>query len=146
MANKLQDTRIAKLEKIRALGIEPFGNRFEKTTSLAQIRAGYTEPPADSPIRAAGRIILLRSMGKLIFATIRDLSADIQICLRKDDMPDDFALAKLLDLGDIVGVQGKLGKTRTDEITIFVQKLTLLNKSVKKIKNSFHSTFHKKIL
>jgi len=130
MASKLQENRIAKLQKIRALGIEPFGHRFEKTHSLAQIRSSYSEQAAESAIRAAGRIILLRSMGKLIFATIRDATGDIQICLRKDDMPDDFALAKLLDLGDIIGVEGKLGKTQTAEITIFVRKLTLLNKSL----------------
>ena len=130
MAKNLEENRIAKLSKIKDLGIEPFGARFEKTGSLAQIRSSYAEQAPAAAVRTTGRIILLRSMGKLIFATIRDATADIQICLRKDDMPDDFALAKLLDLGDIVGLEGQLGKTRTDEITIFVKNLTLLNKSL----------------
>ena len=130
MAKHLEENRIAKLEKIRALGIDPFGSRFDKTHSLAKIRDEFTEDGPEMVVRAAGRIVLLRSMGKLIFATIRDATADLQICLRKDDLPEDFDLAKLLDLGDIVGVQGKVGKTRTDEITIFVAKLVLLNKSL----------------
>lgn len=130
MAKHLEENRIAKLEKIRALGIDPFGTRFEKTHSLAQIRADFTEDGPALTVRATGRIILLRSMGKLIFSTIRDATADLQICLRRDDMPEDFPLAKLLDLGDLVGVEGQVSKTRTGEITIFVTKLALLNKSL----------------
>ena len=130
MAKNLEENRIVKLEKIRALGIDPFGSRFEKTHSLAQIRADFAEDGPALVVRATGRIILLRSMGKLIFSTMRDATADLQICLRRDDMPDDFALAKLLDLGDTVGVEGEVGKTRTGEITIFVKKLVLLNKSL----------------
>ena len=130
MAKKLEENRIAKLEKIRALGIDPFGSRFEKTHSLGQIRDGFSEQSPSQVVRTTGRIVLLRSMGKLIFSTIRDSTADLQICLRKDDLVEDFALAKLLDLGDIVGVEGEVGKTRTGEITIFVKSLTLLNKSL----------------
>ena len=132
MANKskLETNRIAKLEKIKALGINPFGSRFEKTGTLQQIRDSF-ETEAEGPaVRGAGRLVLLRSMGKLIFATLRDMTGDLQICLQKDALGDEFALAKLLDLGDIVGVEGKLGKTRTEEITIFVAHLTLLNKSL----------------
>ena len=132
MANKskLEEDRIVKLDKIKALGIDPFGTRFEKTASLAEIRDSFGEQEDSPPVKTSGRIILLRSMGKLIFASIRDADADLQICLRKNDMENDFPLAKLLELGDIVGVEGKVGKTRTDEITIFVEKLTLLNKSL----------------
>ena len=128
--SKLEENRIAKLEKIRALGIDPFGGSFDKSATLKQIREGFTDDQEGAPVRAAGRIVLLRSMGKLMFAHIRDMSGDIQICLRKNEMPEDFALAKLLDLGDIVGVEGTLGKTRTGEVTIFVLKLTLLDKSL----------------
>ena len=128
--SKLQDSRMAKLEKIRALGIDPFGGRFDKSATLKLVRESFVEGQEGPPVRGAGRIVLLRSMGKLMFGHIRDMSGDIQICLRKDDMPDDFPLAKLLDLGDIVGVQGPVGKTRTGEITIFVRKLTLLDKSL----------------
>ncbi|MCK4851287.1 MAG: lysine--tRNA ligase, partial [Phycisphaerae bacterium] len=128
--SKLEENRIAKLERIRALGIDPFGGRFEKTGTLGQIRASFEAEKEGPAVRGAGRLVLLRSMGKLIFATVRDMTGDLQICLQKDAMGDEFALAKLLDLGDIVGVEGKLGKTRTEEITVFVEHLTLLNKSL----------------
>ena len=124
--SKLQDSRMAKLEKIRALGVDPFGGRFDKSATLKQIRESFVDDQEGPRVRGAGRIVLLRSMGKLMFGHIRDMSGDIQICLRKDDMPEDFPLAKLLDLGDIVGVEGPVGKTRTGEITIFVRELTLL--------------------
>ena len=128
--SKLEQNRIEKLEKIRSLGIDPFGTRFDRAVSLGEVRESFTRKEQEQQVRAAGRIVLLRSMGKLIFATIRDMTGDLQICLRKDAMPDDFALARLLDLGDIVGVEGLTGKTRTGEITIFVEHLTLLSKSL----------------
>lgn len=130
MSNKLEENRIVKLEKIKALGIDPFGGRFEKTGTLSEIRASFEAEKEGPAVRGAGRLVLLRSMGKLMFATIRDMTGDMQICLQRDVLGEQYALAKLLELGDIVGVEGKLGETRTKELTIFVDQLTLLNKSL----------------
>ncbi|MEZ6086828.1 MAG: lysine--tRNA ligase [Pirellulaceae bacterium] len=74
-------------------------------------------------VRVAGRIILMRPAGKLVFLNLRDLTGDIQIFIGKNQVGDDFALSKLFDLGDLVGVDGRLGRTNTGELTIFAEKL-----------------------
>ncbi|MEM6981297.1 MAG: amino acid--tRNA ligase-related protein, partial [Planctomycetota bacterium] len=79
-------------------------------------------------VKVAGRILLSRPTGKLIFLNIRDWTGDIQIFVGKKQVGDDFELAKLFDLGDLIGVQGRLGRTNTGELTVFAEKLTLLTK------------------
>ena len=82
-------------------------------------------------IRVAGRIVLLRNAGKLVFITLRDWTGDIQIAISKADVGEDaFALTKLFDLGDLIGAEGRLGHTNTREITVFAAKLTFLTKSL----------------
>ena len=98
-----------------------------------------TQPPVEEgkqaeshgpKVRAAGRIVLLRDGGKLIFLDIRDWSGQIQLYLGKKQVGDDaWAVAQCFDLGDIIGVEGELKKTRTGELTIFVEKLWFLTKS-----------------
>ncbi len=74
-------------------------------------------------VRAAGRIVLQRPTGKLIFINIRDWTGDIQLFVGKKQVgEDDFALAGQFDLGDIIGVDGQLGRTNTGELTIFAEK------------------------
>ena len=80
-------------------------------------------------VRVAGRILLARDKGKLIFLTLRDWTGDIQIFIGKKQVgDDDFALAKLFDLGDLVGAEGRLGRTNTGELTVFADKLHFLTK------------------
>src|SRR6056297_2761103 len=75
-------------------------------------------------VRVAGRIMLMRGQGKLIFLTIRDWTGDIQIFIGKNQVgEEDFELAKLFDLGDLVGAEGRLGRTNTGELTVFAEKL-----------------------
>jgi len=82
-------------------------------------------------IRVAGRIILMRTAGKLVFLNIRDLTGDIQIMIPKGHLPDeDFELTKSLDFGDLIGVDGRLGRTNTGELTVFAQKLHFMTKTL----------------
>lgn len=79
-------------------------------------------------VRVAGRILLARPTGKLIFMNIREWTGDIQIFIGKKQVGEDFEIASLLDLGDLVGIQGRLGRTNTGELTVFAESVTLLTK------------------
>ncbi|MBN2211784.1 MAG: lysine--tRNA ligase [Sedimentisphaerales bacterium] len=127
--NEYEQARREKLGKLRELGVNPFGGRFDGVEPLAAVRAKHDPANEEQVVRGAGRIVLWRDIGKLVFATIRDGSGDIQIGLAKQLLSDDWAMVKLLDLGDIVGVEGKLGATKTGEITIWVTKPALLSKA-----------------
>ena len=135
--DKLYQERLAKVEKLRALGVDPYGGRLEGVTAIAAVRAraealqiGEGESHEDERARLAGRIVLRRPMGNLVFLTVRDASGDVQVGLSKKQAKDDWPVIKLLDLGDIVGIDGFLGKTRTGEITVWGDALRLLSKSL----------------
>ncbi len=147
MLEKVQADRAAKLEKIRELGIDPYGGRYDGAEAISSILDRYVDEPQDPPAeeqnkqiaKTAGRLILIRDMGKMIFAHIRDGSGQMQIALRKNAIDETgWALAKLLDLGDIIGVSGPLQRTRTGEITIWVEQLTMLAKSLLPLPEKFH--------
>jgi len=133
--NKFQEQRQAKLEKIAALGIDPFGQRFDGASPAMQIKTEYQE---DLQSCAAGRIILLRDIGKLIFITLRDSSGTIQIGLSKKLLADSWEFVKLLELGDLLGAKGRLGKTKTGEITIWAEEVTILGKALLPPPEKFH--------
>jgi lysyl-tRNA synthetase, class II len=139
MLEKVLADRQAKLQKIRALGIDPYGGRYDTAEPIAGILSRYGEGGHDIKGDAAGRLILIRDMGKMIFAHLRDSSASMQIALRKGAIDDkSWELAKLLDLGDIVAVAGPVERTRTGEVTIWAERLTLLCKSLAPMPEKFH--------
>ncbi len=139
MLEKIHQDRLSKLERIRQLGIDPYGGRYDTAEAVAGIVARFKEGDDSQQADAAGRLILMRPMGKLIFAHLRDETGSIQICLRRNTLSDTaWALGRLLDLGDIVGVAGLLAKTKTGEITIFADRLTLLCKSVLPMPEKWH--------
>jgi lysyl-tRNA synthetase class 2 len=139
MLEKVQADRLSKLEQIKQLGFDPYGGRYDTAEEIRDILARYKDEQEGQSADAAGRLILIRDMGKLIFAHIRDQSGQMQICLRKNVLDErTWNLAKLLDLGDIVAARGQLMKTRTGEITIFAESLTLLCKSLNPMPEKFH--------
>jgi lysyl-tRNA synthetase class 2 len=144
MLEKVQEDRLKKLEAIRALGVNPYGGRYDGAEAVASILARYEEDAEGKAVEgqhadAAGRLVLMRDMGKMIFAHIRDGGGQMQIALRKNALDETaWAVAKLLDLGDIVGVAGPLQRTRTGEITIWAETLTLLTKSLLPMPEKFH--------
>ncbi|MEX2560572.1 MAG: lysine--tRNA ligase [Pirellulales bacterium] len=141
--------RREKLRRIEQLGIDPWGQRFDGTQPIGEIRARESEivvdeapaaaegqrqrgPQQHGPrVRAAGRVVLMRKKGKLIFADIRDASGQVQLFIGRGQVGEQaWAVAECLDLGDIVGADGELKRTNTGELTIFVEKLHFLTKSL----------------
>jgi lysyl-tRNA synthetase class 2 len=124
-------SRREKLDAIEQLGLDPWGSRFDGAQALADVRA--LAPDANPPhaVKVAGRILLRREMGNAHFLTLWDWTGKLQVMIGKKQVGEqNWALAKLLDLGDLVGVEGKLGKTKTGELTVFAEKLTFLGKSL----------------
>ncbi len=136
--SKFELHRQDKLVRIRQLGIDPYGGRYDDTESAQSIKQRFVDGDESQRARCAGRIVLLRDIGKLIFMTLRDESGTIQVGLSKDMLGEQWQLAGLLELGDIIGAAGRLGKTRTGEITVWVDSLTLLSKSLSQPPEKFH--------
>jgi len=136
--SKFEEQRSQKLSAIRQLGIDPYGGRYEGAESAEDIKDRFKEDDDSQQARCAGRIVLLRDIGKLIFMTVRDWSGTIQFGLSKKLLKEQWSLSKLLELGDIIGVAGQLGKTKTGEITIWVDELSVLGKSVLQPPEKFH--------
>jgi lysyl-tRNA synthetase class 2 len=138
--DRFEQQRQEKLSQIEQLGLDPYGSRYENVEPAASARARYQDGEESQRARCAGRIVLLRDIGKLIFITLRDRSGTIQVGLSKSLLPEQWRLAKLLDLGDIIGAEGKLGKTMTGEITIWVEEggLTFLSKCLYQPPEKFH--------
>ena len=112
------------------MGIDPYGCRYAGTEPAADIKGRFSEGDENQAAKCAGRIVLLRDIGKLIFLTVRDSSGTIQVGLSKSLLDAQWSFIKLLEVGDIIGASGKLGKTRTGEITIWAQEVVLLSKSI----------------
>jgi lysyl-tRNA synthetase class 2 len=124
--------RIDKLEKIRELGVNPYAYGFNRTHSAEGILTKFQAPEDFSePVAVAGRIMALRRMGKASFCHIQDHTGRIQFYITEQDDPAGYALFRLLDLGDLVGLRGKVFKTRTGETTIHVERLELLAKALR---------------
>tara|TARA_Y100000814_G_scaffold25093_2_gene16600 strand:- start:7709 stop:9184 length:1476 start_codon:yes stop_codon:yes gene_type:complete len=124
------DNRLEKLKKIRELGVEPYAYDFTCSNNTSEIN----DKLIDSKVSIAGRIMSLRRMGKASFANIQDQEGRIQLYIARDDVGEDnYNLFKLTDIGDFVGIEGKVFKTKTDALTIKVSHLTILSKSIKPI-------------
>ena len=125
--------RIEKLEAIREMGVEPYPYGFDPTHKSGEIRSDFESlEKAETEVSAAGRLMIRRDHGKSAFADLRDGQGRIQIYLKLNVVGGvAFELWKLLDIGDFVGVTGPVFRTRTGEITIQVQRLELLSKSIR---------------
>jgi lysyl-tRNA synthetase class 2 len=137
-SNRLEQQRQEKLQKIRSLGIDPYGGRFEAVEPAMSIKARFTDGIEGQKARCAGRIVLLRDIGKLIFITLRDSSGDIQIGLSKTHIAEQWDLAKLLELGDVIGADGELGRTKTGEITVWTKSIRMLSKALMQPPEKWH--------
>jgi len=135
--------RLAQVDALRAGGAEPYPYRFDRTHSVAEVRATWGELEAgaetDDEVRVAGRIVLVRDTGKLVFATILDRGAELQLFVSKAVVGDEaFPAVKALDRGDWVGVHGTVMTTRAGELSVKVRELTLLAKSIRPLPDKWH--------
>lgn len=128
--SELLELRREKLTYWKDKGILPFGQRYEITQTSQQIIEEFKED-SEQKISSAGRLIAVREHGKSVFAHLKDTKGKIQIYARKDILGEEnFSLFKQLDIGDFIGVKGKVFKTHTGEITILVEEWTFLSKSL----------------
>lgn len=137
--------RREKAEKLRSLGLDPFGDRYDRDSLANDIKEKYKDltheelESMDEHAKVAGRIMFIRKMGKASFFSIQDKSGKIQIYISINDIgEEDYTLFKTADIGDIVGVEGKIMKTMTGEVTIKCLKYTHLVKALKPLPEKFH--------
>lgn len=137
--------RREKASKLKELGMDPFGDRYDRTALAGELKEKYegkTHEELESEnilVKVAGRIMFIRKMGKASFFTIQDKSGKIQIYISINDIGEEsYALFKTADIGDIVGIEGKIMKTQTGEVTIKCLKYTHLVKALKPLPEKFH--------
>jgi lysyl-tRNA synthetase, class II len=144
--SELQDERarrLAKVEALRSQGRDPYPVRFDRTHTTAQLHGAYGGIDAgeetDIVVRVAGRILLLRPMGRISFATVRDGSGTIQLLGSRAVLGDErHAAFDDLDLGDWVGVEGTVMKTRKGELSVKVTRFELLAKALRPLPDKWH--------
>lgn len=143
--NELLVIRRNKLDELRGLGVDPFGSKYVRTHTTQEILTAYQDKTKEEldeehhEVSIAGRIMQKRGMGKASFAHIQDITGKIQIYVREDALDGNkYKAFDLLDLGDMVGVQGVVFKTKTGETSIKVQSLEILTKSLLPLPDKFH--------
>ncbi len=133
--NFVLKARREKLDQLIARGIAPYAYRFERTHSAADAAAlgsAMAEGAEGAPVRVAGRLVAWRAHGKTTFAHLADAAGRIQLYFRRDTLGEErYAVLDALDIGDIVGVEGTLFRTKTGEATVRVRECTLLAKSLR---------------
>src|SRR3989344_2441480 len=146
MARKeeIEKERLLKLEKLRKLKINPYPDKFDKKNSALELQEKYKKLGKDKSkkdkVKIAGRILVVRDIGKIIFATMQDFSGKIQIMLQKDKTSSKTInfFKKFVDSGDFVGVSGTIYRTKTGELSIVVKKLELLSKAILPLPEKWH--------
>ena len=137
----LRAVRLAKLEGLRELGVDPYPVAFARTDEAAALEARYAELPTGAEtgdtVRVAGRIRAMRNSG--MFIDLHDASGKTQIFSHKDFLsPDGLAALKLLDIGDVIGVEGQVRRTPRGELTVNAAVLTVLTKALRPLPEKFH--------
>jgi lysyl-tRNA synthetase class 2 len=143
--NELLQIRRNKLDELRGLGIDPFGKKYIVTHHAGDLLQGYdalTHEALDAEpveVSIAGRIMQKRGMGKAAFAHVQDITGKIQIYVRQDAVDSiQYQAFTLLDIGDIIGVQGTVFKTKTGELSVKVKNVEVLSKSLLPLPDKFH--------
>lgn len=160
MEQDVLSSRREKLDKLRALGIDPFGHRFQRSHSCRQAHAllaevagqpagsegaaapaaqGGAAAPAGPEVTLAGRVVAVRRHGKAVFFDLADQTGTIQVYVKQDRVsPAVFEILSLFDLGDIVGIKGSLFRTRTGEDTVDSREIDMLAKALRPLPEKWH--------
>ncbi len=139
--DRLVAARLEKLQKIKDLGLDPWGQRFDDHIPIAEARDKCPDEPGldGDTVRVAGRIMLRNNCGKLKFYHVQDFTGRIQLMVSRGDLSDEtWELIGALDLGDLIGIDGTLRVSKTGEKTIFAKSLTMLCKSLAQPPEKFH--------
>ncbi|MGZ4689868.1 MAG: lysine--tRNA ligase [Acidimicrobiia bacterium] len=136
MSDEEFDRRFAKVEKLRAAGLEPYPVRFERDRTVGELRAEFSDlgpgEETEVSVRVAGRLLLIRRQGKLTFGTLRDGTGELQLFVSQKVIgPEGHDAFDDLDLGDWVGVEGTVMTTRKGELSVKVREFTLLSKALR---------------
>jgi lysyl-tRNA synthetase class 2 len=132
------EPRRRKLEELRALGLPLLPNTFDQTHHAADIQSGYGALEGQT-VRVAGRLMRVRAMGKASFAHMQDATGELQLYFKRDVLGDtQYDYFKLLDVGDLVGAEGSVFKTRTGEISVQVDRVVLLAKAYRSLPDKWH--------
>lgn len=136
--SELKKVRLEKLEELREMGIDPFGNRYIRDTDTAAILSNFTALEGQK-VSLAGRIMSKRRHGKAGFANLQDLTGNIQLYFKKDDIGEEkYELFKKMDIGDILGIKGFVFRTQKGEITVHVEDMQYLAKSLNPLPEKWH--------
>jgi lysyl-tRNA synthetase, class II len=145
LERELIQQRTQRIREIEALGFKAYGQRIEASHSIPSILTEYTSKTAEEleanrvTVKVAGRVMTVRRMGKAGFAHLMQNGEKLQIYVKKDAVPDtDYQLWGLIDLGDIVGAEGYLFRTRTGELSIHAEKLYFLSKILLAMPEKWH--------
>ena len=137
--------RREKLEKLKELNLDPYGQSFKRDAYAMELKEKYKDIDHEAfddmtdTATVAGRIMFIRKMGKASFFSIKDKTGPIQIYISINDVGEEtYSLFKSADIGDIVGVHGKVMKTKTGEVTIKCLEYTHLVKALKPLPEKFH--------
>ncbi len=129
-----QRQRRENMEALRAAGMDPFGDRFDTSASVAEILEKYKDLQADEhggSAKLAGRIATMRGQGKVMFWDMLDVTGKIQLYFKIDVIPDSYELLRKVDLGDIVGVEGNVFRTKRGELSLQVTSWRVLSKALR---------------
>ncbi len=145
MSDYERQARLDRVQALRAAGIDPYPARVGPTESVAALRARWDELDGDAlaaqaPVAAvAGRVLAIRSFGKLMFLTLRESGVDLQVSGKKAELGDEaFERLRQVDVGDFVRVEGPLWRTRTGELTVDTRALTVLAKALRPLPEKWH--------
>ena len=130
--NYLLRARLEKLEALAEQGVAPFAYAFDRSHDAVAAVAALGSADEGPVVRVAGRLVSWRAQGKTVFAHLADMSGRVQLYFRRDGLGDEeFSRLRLYDIGDVVGVEGPMFRTRTGEPTVRVDRVTLLAKSLR---------------
>ncbi len=150
--NKLIKRRIQKIEELKDIGVNSYFNEFQTNTFAGDIIEKYESLDKDELenikdiFKIAGRVIVYRSFGKAGFIKLKDFTGKIQVYVEKNSLSEvDFKVYKKLDVGDIIGVEGYLFKTKTGELTLHAQRVVMLTKSIRPLPEKWHGLQDKEL-
>ena len=143
--------RLKKLAELKKIKIPAYQHFFDKKDSAEDLQQAFRKLKSNSETnktaKTAGRVMIIRDIGKIIFVKLRDSSGDIQLILQKSKTPEKQItfFKKFIDAGDFIGVEGKIMRTKRSELSIVIKKLELLTKSILPLPEKYHSLKDKEI-